>query len=133
MRKLLAICMVALTLGGCAQLQAARTALELGTVSVANPVTPERLYQIESTVSLVFVGLNTWKKSCIAGLIPESCKQQIRTVQIYTMQIPPYLKELRKFVRTNDQVNAAVVFNQLTDIIGIVRGQAASAGQSLGS
>src|SRR6185436_14795535 len=132
MRKLLAICMVALTLGGCAQLQAARTALELGTVSVANPVTPERLYQIESTVSLVFVGLNTWKKSCIAGLIPESCKQQIRTVQIYTMQIPPYLKELRKFVRTNDQVNAAVVFNQLTDIIGIVRGQAASAGQSLG-
>lgn len=133
MRKVIAIVLVSLSLAGCAQLRTIETAFQLGTASVANPVTPERLYQIESTISLVFVGLNTWKRSCVAGLIPDNCKGQIRTVQVYTLQIKPYLAQLRRFVRTNDQVNANVVFNQLTDIIGIVRSHAAASGQNLGS
>jgi hypothetical protein len=132
MRKILLTLTLALSLAGCAQLTAVRTALDLGTASVANPVTPERLYQIEASVLLVFSGLNTWKRACVQGLIPEDCKRQIRTVQVYTLQIKPYLVQLRRFVKNNDQVNAGVVFNQLTDIIGIVKGQAAMAGQNLG-
>lgn len=133
MKRILVIVLLSFSLSGCLTFQQLGTALQLGTASVANPVTTERLYQIESTISLVFVGLNTWKRSCIAGLINADCKQQIRTVQIYTMQIKPYLKQLRAFVRSNDQINATVVFNQLTDIIGIVRSQAAAGGQNLGS
>lgn len=133
MKKIVLALALTLSLGACQQFRNIETAFQLGTVSVANPVTKERLYQIENTISLVFVGLNTWKRTCVAGLIPDTCKQQIRTVQVYTLQIKPYLRQLRSFVRNNDQVNAGVVFNQLTDIIGIVRAQAAAGGQNLGS
>lgn len=133
MKKLILALALTLSIAGCQQFRTLETAFQLGSASVANPVTPERLYQIESTISLVFVGLNTWKRTCVAGLIPDTCKQQIRTVQVYTLQIKPYLRQLRAFVKQNDQVNANVVFNQLTDVIGIVRAQAAAGGQNLGS
>lgn len=133
MKRFAAIVVIALSLGACAQLKTIETAVQLGTASVANPVTKDRLYAMENAVALVFTGLNAWKKSCVAGLINADCKQQIRTVQIYTMQIPPYLKQLRSFVKNNDQVNATVIFNQLTDLIGNVKSQAATAGQNIGS
>lgn len=120
MKRIISVALIALSLAGCAQLSTLETAIKLGTASASNPVTPTRLYEMENAVALVFTGLNAWKKSCIQGLINATCKQQIRTVQIYTMQIPPYLKELRAFVRNNDQVNATVLFNELTSIIGTV-------------
>lgn len=113
---------------GCQFFKNIETFVELGTATVSNPVTRERLQKIEAGAVLVFAGLNAWRDACEAGAINESCKQQIRSVQIYTLQIPPYLKELRKFVRNNDQVNASVVFNQVVELIGIVRGKAAENG-----
>lgn len=133
MRKYIAVVLVALSLGGCATIQRIQTLTELGTVSVANPITRERLAQIESAATLVFVGLNTWKRTCRAGLIPQECRRHIRTVQVYTLQMPSYLLQLRTFVRQNDQVNATVVFGQLTEIIATVRAKAAESGQNLGA
>lgn len=138
MRKIIAIAILALSLGGCATpfgtfVRNVETAISLGTVSVANPITPTRLQEIESTVQIVFIGLNAWKTSCAKGLIPPSCKDQIFTVQVYTRQIKPYLKQLRTFVRNNDQVNAMTVFNQLMAAIDAAKAQAATNGQNIGS
>lgn len=132
MKRLFAAFAITLMLGGCAGTRLGDV-LSIATASITNPVTKERLNQIEATVQIVFVGLNTWKRSCVAGLLNENCKQQILTVQIYTRQIPPYLKDLRRFVKDNDQVNAIVVYNQLTDIISRVRSEAAAGGQNLGA
>lgn len=131
MRKLLIVPLLCLSLSGCITIQGLQTAFTLGTASVANPVTKDRLFEIETTVSLVFTGLNAWKKTCAQDLINANCKSQIASVQVYTRQIPPYLRQLRGFVRTNDQVNATVVFNSLVELLTTVRSQAALSGQSI--
>lgn len=125
MKKFLAVAFIALSLSGCAQLQALQSAIQIGTATIANPVTKDRLYQLENTVQLIFVGLNTWKTSCKNGVIMDTCKGQIAQVQVYTRQIPPYLVQLRTFVKTNDQVNARVVFNQISNLVATAKAQAA--------
>lgn len=131
MKKLLIVPLLCLGLSGCLTIQGIETAFKLGTASVANPVTKDRLFEIETTISLVFSGLNAWKKTCVQGLINATCKAQIASVQVFTRQIPPYLRQLRVFVKTNDQVNATVVFNNLVTLITTVRSQAAANGQPL--
>lgn len=133
MRKVfLAFALIA-SLGGCAQLSALRDVVSIGTTSVTNPVTKDRLYQLESAVTLVFAGLNTWKASCVNGLINANCKEQIAQVQVYTREIPPYLIKLRVFVKNNDQVNAVVVFNNLSSLISTVKARAAANNIALGN
>lgn len=131
MKKLLIVPLLCFSLGGCLTLQGIETAFKLGTASVTNPVTKDRLFEVETTVSLIFTGLNAWKKTCAQGLINATCKDQIASVQIYTRQIPPYLRQLRVFVKTNDQVNAMVVYNNLVTLVIAVRSQAAINGQTL--
>jgi hypothetical protein len=133
MRKILLAATLAFSLAGCATLDTIQTAVQIGTASVANPVTPTRLNQVESTMTLVFAGLKAWKSSCRQGLIPADCRGQIAAVQVYTRRIPPYLAQLRSFVKNNDQVNAIAVFNSLTGLVATVRSQAAAAGVSIGS
>lgn len=131
MKKLLIVPALCLGLGGCLTLQGVETAFKLGTASITNPVTKDRLFEIETTVSLVFTGLNAWKKTCVQGLINPTCKDQIAAVQVYTRQVKPYLQQLRLFVKTNDQVNATIVYNNIVTLIATVRSQAAVAGQPL--
>lgn len=132
MKRLLAVGLLALSLAGCSTLSNIGTAISIGTTSIANPVTKERLYEVENAAIVLASGLNAWKRACIEGAIPVACRAQIANVQIYTRQIGPYLVSLRKFVKTNDQVNAVVVFNQLSDVIGIVKNRATAAGQTVG-
>jgi len=133
MKRIAIILALALSVSACTTptLESIKTAVHFSTASVANPVTKTRLNQMESGLKVLFAGLNAWKRSCIQRLIPDVCVQQIRTVQVYTLQLKPYLGELRSFVKNNDQVNAVVVFNQMTEIIGIVRAKAAEAGQTI--
>ncbi len=133
MKRIILALTLSVALAGCATIQAVETAFQLGTASVANPVTRDRLNQMESAVTLVFAGLNAWKKSCQQALINADCKAQIGEVQVYTRQIPPYLTQLRTFVKTNDQVNATVVFNSLVSLVGTVKTQAAARGIVIGS
>jgi hypothetical protein len=121
-----------LSLGACSTLQNIGAAISAGTASIANPVTPTRLNQMESTLTLVFAGLNTWRTSCAQGLIPVNCKVQIAAVQVYTRQIPPYLAQLRAFVKSGDQINAVSIFNQLTALVGTIKDHAAASGQTVG-
>lgn len=131
MKKLLIIPLLCLSLSGCITIQGIETAFRLGTASITNPVTKDRLFEIETTISLVFSGLNAWKKTCAQGLINATCKDQIAAVQVYTRQIPPFLSQLRVFVKTNDQVNAMVVYNNIVTLITTVRSQAALVGQPI--
>lgn len=133
MRKLLAACLIAFTLSGCAALQNLQDIVSIGTASYSNPVTKERLRKIEAGVSIVFTGLNTWKQSCAQGLINVTCKDQIAAVQVYTRKLPPYLTQLREFVKNDDQVNAIVVYNNIMKIVSTVKAQAASANFQIGS
>lgn len=136
MKRIILPLVLVLSLSACAtlpSLQTIETVIQLGTASVANPITKDRLYQIESAVTIVFVGLSTWKDQCRRGTIPVTCKNQIAHVQIYTRQIPPYLKQLRAFVKKDDQVNATTVFNHLVETIAAVKAQAATNNIKIGS
>jgi Prokaryotic membrane lipoprotein lipid attachment site len=132
MKRILLAATLALSLAGCSTLQNIGTALSLGTTSIVDPVTPTKLYQMENAITLVFAGLNTWKQTCVQGLIPPACKGQISAVQIYTRQIPPYLTQLRAFVKSGDQVNAVSVFNNLSTLIGTIKSSAAASGATVG-
>lgn len=128
MRKLFIVLALSVSLGGCQFFSKLQTLTELGTASISNPVTSERLQKIEAGAVLVFTGLNAWRDACEAGSLNAGCVEQIRAVQVYTKQIPAYLQRLRGFVKRNDQVNASVVFNEVVDLIGIVKAKAAENG-----
>lgn len=136
MKRIILAATLVLSLAGCASLpsiQSIQTAVQLGTASVTNPVTPERLNQAESALVLVFTGLNAWKASCKNGVIPPACRDQIASVQVYTRKLKPILVELRGFVRDNDQVNAFVAFNTFSSLIATVKTQAAQNGVEIRS
>lgn len=132
MKKVLAIIAVALALGGCAQLQAARTALQLTTASIANPVTQEKLADLEAAVTVAFTGLKAYKTSCSRGLVDTNCRANVAAIQQYTRQVPSYLAQLRSFVDNNDQINAQTVYNQIVALIGNIRTEAANRNVNLG-
>lgn len=128
MKRIILVLALILPLGGCQLFAKLQTFTDLGNASVANPVTKTRLNQMEKTVTFVFSALGTWKDLCARGQINADCKEQIGQAQVYTRQIPPYLTRLRVFVKTNDQVNATVVFNSILDLIGEVKARAAVGG-----
>lgn len=126
--KIIALALV-LSLGACAQLQ---TAEKFITGSVSNPVTKTQLYEVENGAIVVFAGLNAYKATCVRGAIPPSCKLTIAAIQAYTRQIPPQLKVLRVFVKGNDQVNAMLVYNTITQLLANAKATASASGVNLG-
>jgi hypothetical protein len=133
MRKFIAIAMVALSLGGCAQLSAISGGLSLVTKTIQNPVTETELYQIEASIRIVTEALLTYRRACIAGSADLRCRENIEAIQPYTKQIPTLLTQLRQFVKTNDQINAVVIYNQLTQLYTNVKSSAAQLGIPLGA
>lgn len=133
MRKIALALVLAIGLGGCAQLTAIESGLSLATKSITNPVTKDELYKLESAVQVGFIALNTYKRSCAQGLVDKSCRANVAAIQQYTRQIPPYLAQLRSFVRANDQVNASVVYNQLVTLYGNAKNTATAFGVKFGS
>jgi hypothetical protein len=108
-------------LTNCAQLQTAFEVANFTTASVANPVTPQMLNNLENGAIIVFAGLNAYRQSCVQKAIPQECRTVIRQMQVYTRQIPPLLAQLRTFVRTNDQVNAVIVYNSVANLVATLR------------
>lgn len=118
MRRLGAVCVIigALALGACAQLQALSAGISLATKSIANPVTKTEEAQVELAIDAAIVALRGYKKACIAGTADKNCRANIAAIQKYTMQMPGLIAQLRNFVDSNDQINAIVVYNQLTSL-----------------
>lgn len=115
MRRLLVVALLTFGLVGCSTLQVL-------TSSTSNPITRDRLDQIEAVVQVGFAGLNTYRRSCLGGFADVHCRANIRAIQVYTRQVPPLLAQLRAFVRNNDQVNALVVYQQLTQLLDKTKG-----------
>lgn len=116
-RTILLAAALSVPLGGCANLQRAFDVANLATASISNPVTPTMLYDMENGAIIAFAALNAYRQTCVQGTIPPSCKTVIRSIQVYTKQIPPMLVSLRGFVRNNDSVNAVIVYNAITQLI----------------
>lgn len=132
MRKYLAIIAVALSLGGCAQLSAISGGVSLITKTIQNPVTEQELYQIEASLRIATEALLTYRRACLAGSADKHCRANIEAVQPYTRQIKPLLVELRAFVKNDDQINAVVVYNRLSNLYTTIKSSAAQLGIPLG-
>lgn len=132
MRKVLFAIVLGLGLAGCAQLQGIGTGISLATKSITNPVTTQELYQIEASLQIAIVALQTYKKACVANTVDKNCRANIAAIQPYTRQIPPLVAQLRSFVKNNDQVNASVVYNQLITLYATLKTSAANLGVNVG-
>lgn len=126
MRKGLIALALAAGLSGCAGVPG--TLFNIATKSVANPVTKDDLYQVENAMTVAFAALEAYKKSCVAGAVGSGCKGIITKIQVYTRQIPPLLTQLRGFVKNNDQVDAATVYDQIETLIANFKAAAAANG-----
>ena len=133
MRKYVAIVMVALSLGGCAQLSAVSGGIGLITKTIQNPVTEQELFAIEASMRIVVEALLTYRRACLAGSADKNCRSNIEAIQPYTKQIKPLLVELRSFVKNDDQINAVVVYNRLSTLYTTVKSSAAQLGIPLGA
>lgn len=133
MLKIVIAAFVTLSLAGCATLDAVTTGISLATKSIANPVTKSEEAQVELALDTAVQALMVYKKACVAGSADKNCRANIAQIQAYTRQVPALITQLRGFVDNNDQVNATVVYNQLTALYANVKNAAASLGVSLGS
>lgn len=125
MKRFLILCAVALSLGGCANLP---KIIELATVGVSNPVTPDMVYRVENGMIVAVSGLVAYKRACIAKTIDQACRGTIMKLQVYTRQAAPAIKDLRVFVRTNDQVNAIKAYNLVSSLLDQFKSTALIAG-----
>lgn len=133
MRKLAAIGLVALSLGGCASLQTAGQIATIATKTIDNPVTEQELFQIEASLRIVTEGLVTYRRQCLAGTVDKNCRANIEAIQPYSRKVPALLTQLRAFVRTQDKVNAWIVYQQLGNLYTTITTTAAQRGVSLGA
>lgn len=132
MKRLIIVLALSLSLGACAQWQAVTGALSIATKTIANPVTKDELYAVEATARILTEALLTYRKACLAGNVDKHCRQNIEAIQPYTRQVDPLLLQLRGFVKNNDQINAVVIYNQLTQLYRNVKSSAAQLGIPLG-
>jgi len=133
MRKIFLILALSLSLAGCATLEAVTDGISLATKSIANPVTPADEAQVEVALNAAIDLLKSYKQACAQGAADTHCRGNVAQIQAYTRQIPPMVAQLRTFVDNNDQINAAVVYNQLKALYVNVKATAAQLGVNLGS
>lgn len=129
--RMLAVVIVALTLGGCAG-QSVLTGGTSITATIQNPVTPTMLYQAESGLIVAVAGLQTHKDLCIAKVIDRSCRAVVVKLQSYTIRLKPMLISLHAFVRNNDQINAIAVYNTVRQLLADFQQDAAASGVATG-
>jgi hypothetical protein len=132
-KKLAIVMVVALGLGGCSTLGNIGTGISLVTKSVTNPVTKTEEAQVELAIDAALAVLRGYKQACIQGTADKSCRVNIQAIQKYTRQMPPLITQLRGFVDTNDQVNAVVVYNQLTSLYTNFKTAAGQLGYNVGN
>lgn len=133
MKRIVLILALAVALGGCAQMGMVGTGISLVTKSVANPVTKVEETQIELAIDAAIVALRGYKQACIQHTADKNCRANIVAIQRYTRQMPPLIAQLRRFVDTNDQVNAVVVYNQLTELYSNFKTAASGLGYNIGA
>lgn len=132
MKKIIAVLILGVSLSGCAQLQTLSAGLSLATKTITNPVTKNEEAQIELALNAVIDGLRAYKQACVNGTADKNCMQNVAQIQVYTRQIKPLVVQLRTFVDNNDQINASVVYNQLTALYTNIKGASLNLGINIG-
>lgn len=134
-RKQILVVPVLLLLGGCSTMQLAAFAeTAVGapsgilTKSVQNPVTRDTLYRVENGLRVAVAGLQAYKNYCEGRPVGDRCDAVVTKMQKYVKRSRPLIRQLRVFVRKNDQVNAVVVFKTLRAIFEDFRTTAAQEG-----
>lgn len=127
MRKIIIVALLTIGLSGCAGTTAGNL-FQAFTVGTKNPITKDVLYEFENTMTIGFAGLNAYKKSCLAGAVPVSCRTVIASLQVYTRKIPQALTTVRGFVKNNDQVNAQLAYTTLLDLYNQFKTAATASG-----
>jgi PBP1b-binding outer membrane lipoprotein LpoB len=133
MRRIILALTLSLSLTGCANLQAITDGISLATKSIANPVTPADEAQVEVALDAAIDLLRAYKQACAAGTADVNCRANVAQIQPYTRQVKPLIAQLRSFVDNNDQINAAVIYNQLRALYVNVKATASQLGVNLGS
>lgn len=116
MKKILVL-VLALALGGCEEFKRFADAIPAITQGIEQPISRDTLADVESGFIVVFAALNAYKESCVRKAIPQSCKNVIEQMQAYTVMLPPLIRNLRMFVKNNDQVNALTVYRTVTGLM----------------
>lgn len=112
--RILAIALIALSLSGC-------TAARIVTASVDNPVTTEKMYQVEQGAVVIAAGLNAYRDLCIQKVIDQKCRKAIVEIQAYTIPLRRQLVTLRAYFKANDKLNAINAYNVLTQLLADAR------------
>lgn len=137
MRKVIvAITLITLAtpLGGCFEtFQAITGGLNLATKTFANPVTKTEEAKIELALDSAIQLLKAYKRACAEGSADVHCRDNVAQIQVYTRKIDPLVAQLRSFVDNNDQINASVIYNQLTALYANMKASALSLGVNLGA
>lgn len=132
MKKLFLAIPVCLSLGGCITLSELGSGISLVSKSITNPVTPMEEVQLELGIDAAITALKGYKTACAQGTADKPCKANIAAIQQYTTQMPPLIAQLRGFVDTNNQINAVVVYNQLTALYTNFKTSASQLGYNVG-
>ena len=133
MRRIILALTLSLSLASCATFEAVTSGISLATKTFANPVTKTEEAKIELAVDAAVQLLKAYKRACAEGSADVNCRDNVAQIQPYTRQIPPLVAQLRTFVDTNDQINASVVYNQLTALYTNMKASARSLGVNLGA
>ena len=126
MKRLAIIFALALSLGGCANLQ---TAFNIATTPVT--VTPAMVYDIENGLKTATVGLVAYRRLCIKKVIDpvtRNCRAVIETIQPYTKAAAVAIVDLRTAVRENNQVSALSAYGALQRLITNIQSERQLAG-----
>jgi predicted small secreted protein len=133
MRKIFFVLALSVSLAGCATFDAITQGLSLATKTISNPVTKTEEAQVELALDTAVQALLAYKRACGQGSADVHCKANVAQIQAYTRQIPPLVAQLRTFVDNNDQINASVVYNQLTALYTNIKASALSLGVNIGA
>lgn len=124
MRRIAILLALALALSGC-------TAYRVATASVKNPVTVERMYQIEQAMVVTTAGLNTYKSLCVQKVIDQKCRDVIVQLQSFTRPAQKQLVTLRAYFKNNDTLNAINAYNAVVQLLADARSVAVANGVAI--
>ena len=133
MLGLILIVPLLLPVGGCASLAEGVIGLPSGvlTQSIKNPITKAHLFKFENGLTIAVVAFNNYKDLCENRTLPPSCIAITNGLQKYIPQMRKVLRELRVFVRKNDQVNARIMLGTLRSLVEAFRAEAATNGLAI--
>lgn len=126
MKRLVLVFALALSLGGCSNLQ---NILDIASAKVE--ITEATVYKAENGLKTATVGLVAYRRLCVKKVIDpvtRNCRTVIETIQPYTRAAAAAIVDMRKAVAENNQVNALAAYNALQGLITNIQNERQKAG-----